>query len=103
MSSPDDKQAASPAAPHKKPPPHVIAVLIFLFVTIYFTLICVPFLAAANNPDRNQGRFNVLVADFDGGFLGKSVVSFYQSKLQTLMPSVSTKLGEQVPHYQHSQ
>ena len=84
----DDQKAA-----HKKPPPHVIAIIIFLFVTLYFALICVPFLAASSNPDRNMGRFNVLIADFDGGFLGRSVVSFYQSKLQTIMPLVSLKLG----------
>jgi hypothetical protein len=73
-SKPEDEKA------HKKPPPQIIAILIFVFVTVYFALIAVPFLAASNNPDRNMGRFNVLIADFDGGFLGKSVVTFYESR-----------------------
>ena len=29
---------------------------IFLFLTIYFALICTPFLAASSNPDRNYSR-----------------------------------------------
>lgn len=57
---------------------------IFLFLTIYFALICTPFLAASSNPDRNYSRFQVFLVDFDGGVLGSSLLQFYQVRILTI-------------------
>ena len=51
---------------------------IFFFLTIYFALICTPFLAASSDPDRNYSRFQIYLADFDGSILGSSMLQFYQ-------------------------
>ena len=59
---------------------------IFLFLTLYFALICTPFLAASSNPDRNYARFQVFLVDFDGGVLGSSLLQFYQVRI--LIPSI---------------
>ena len=75
------------------PPPQAKVVGIFVVICLYFSLIIAPFLGAAANPDRNIARFTILVADFDGGFLGQGLAAFYTQSLSLLMPTIAAKLG----------
>jgi len=67
-------------------------VFLFLFIGLsaYFALACVPFLAATANPDQNIGRIRILYANFDGGIVGNSLDQFIQyvpSQISTPLPS----------------
>jgi hypothetical protein len=75
------------------PPPQVKVIGIFCGICLYFSLIIAPFLGAAANPDRNIARFNILVADLDGGLLGQALTTFYTQSLPVVMPTIAAKLG----------
>lgn len=59
-------------------PPKPLPLILFLALPLFFALGVGPLLGAVHDPQRNVGRWSVLVADLDGGIVGSSLLSALQ-------------------------
>ena len=53
-----------------------VPLILFVVMSLYFALVCAPYLDSGANPSRNMKYLHILVADFDGEEVGASLTAF---------------------------